>query len=133
MLLEQPPYCNVPARKNPAFFGRVEELLCLSSTLKPQSPPNELICSCIYGLSGAGKTQLALEFAHRHIQNYEVILWVSAETPVKISQAFTIFARELGLSDSSLEHADQLRDMVLRCLATKRRKSMVIQTIFVEP
>ncbi|KAJ4386491.1 hypothetical protein N0V93_009388 [Gnomoniopsis smithogilvyi] len=122
MLLEQPSYYNLPVRRNPAFFGRVEELRRLSSIFKPQSPPKDLTCCCIYGLSGVGKTQLTLEFAHRQIGNYEAILWVPAETPVKISQAFTAFSRALGLSDDSLQHADQLKDLVMRWLSTRRRR-----------
>ncbi|KAJ4416303.1 hypothetical protein N0V82_006833 [Gnomoniopsis sp. IMI 355080] len=116
MLLQQTPYCNLPTSRNPAFFGRAEELTRLSSILQPQSPPEHLTYSCIYGLSGAGKTQLALEFAYRNIRSYEAILWVSAETPGKIAQAFTTFARTLELSDPSLQHADHLKDMAMRLL-----------------
>lgn len=124
MLIKQLPFYNLPARRNPAFFGRLNELQRLKSVFKPQSPPKELVCSCIYGLSGAGKTQLALEYAHCHIQEYEAILWVAAETPVKISQAFTAFARGLGLCDPSLQYADQLKDIVLRWLFAKDKKGM---------
>lgn len=125
MLLEQRTYSNLPAKQNSAFFGRAEEFERLTSIIQPQAPPEHLTYSCIYGLSGAGKTQLALEFAHRHIGIYQAILWVSAETPGKIAQAFTTFACEFGLSDPSLQHADQLKDMVMQWLCKKRKKSMM--------
>lgn len=124
MFLEQSPYYKLPARKNSAFFGRTEELQRLACLMNPQSSSTDLICSCIHGLSGAGKTQLVLECAHRHIMDYQAILWVPAETPVKISQAFTTFARELDLADPSLQHTDQLKDLVMRWLSIKTKNGM---------
>lgn len=130
MLLKQLPYYNLPARKNPAFFGRVDELSRLTSSLQPRSPPKELACSCIYGLSGAGKTQVVLQFAHNHLEDYEAILWVAAETPMKIARAFITFAHELGLSDPSLQHPDQLRDVVVRWLSAKGRNSTIFSLYY---
>lgn len=125
MFLEQSPYYRLPARKNSAFFGRTEELQRLECVMGQQSPYTDLICSCIHGLSGAGKTQLVLEFVHRHIADYQAILWVPAETPVKISQAFTPFARELDLADPSLQHTDQLKDIMMRWLSIRTKKGML--------
>lgn len=34
---------------------------------------------CINGTSGIGKTELALEFAHRYSQRYKMVLWVGGE------------------------------------------------------
>lgn len=124
MFLEQPPYYKLPTRKNTAFFGRTEELQRLSSVMRPQSPSTDLVCSCIHGVSGVGKTQLILNFAHCHVEDYQAILWVAAETPVKISQAFTTFAQDLYLADPSLQHADQLKDAVLRWLTVKTKKGI---------
>lgn len=132
MLLDQSPYHKLPARKNSAFFGRTEELQRLSLVLQPKSPSTDLICSCVHGLSGAGKTQLVLEFTYRHIEDYQAILWVPSETPVKISQAFNTFARELGLAGPSLQHTDQLKDIVLRWLSVKTKKGMTIQNSTIE-
>lgn len=126
MCLEQSPYYRLPATKNTAFFGRAEELQRLECVMNSQSPSADLICSCIHGLSGAGKTQLALEFAHRHVKDYQAIMWVAAETPAKISHAFTTFARELGLTDPSLQHTDQLKDIVMRWLSIKTKKGMAM-------
>lgn len=129
MLLDQSPYHKLPARKNSAFFGRTEELQRLTSVMHPQSPSTDLLCSCIHGLSGAGKTQLVLEFAYCHIEDYQAILWVPAETPVKISQAFTIFARDLGLAVPSLQHTDQLKDLVLRWLSIRTKKGTAVLSL----
>ncbi|KAK2971951.1 hypothetical protein RJ640_004971 [Escallonia rubra] len=34
---------------------------------------------CLSGAPGVGKTELALEFAHRHSQRYKMVLWVGGE------------------------------------------------------
>lgn len=34
---------------------------------------------CVSGISGVGKTELALEFAHRYSQRYKMVLWVGGE------------------------------------------------------
>jgi tetratricopeptide (TPR) repeat protein len=62
------------ASRNPQFVGRkailqeVWDKLCFHATV------------ALSGLGGMGKTQTALEFAHRHRHEYQAVLWCLADT-----------------------------------------------------
>ncbi|KAK0732169.1 hypothetical protein B0H67DRAFT_475065 [Lasiosphaeris hirsuta] len=117
MLLSKLPFQNLPAGQNPRFFGREAELTRLEEYLSPGMEPERLSCSCIYGLVGFGKTEIALEFAFRNLDVYDAILWVAAETQAKLLESFSVIARKLNLVDEwSVHHSDQCRDLVWQWL-----------------
>ncbi len=53
--------------------------------------------TALHGLGGVGKTQLAVEYAHRHGANYEAVLWVDAEQTSLIAGQLAALAGRLGL------------------------------------
>jgi tetratricopeptide (TPR) repeat protein len=62
---------------NPCFVGRVEILTQLASALSPA-----LATAAVTGIGGMGKTQLALEFAHRYGRFfYGGVFWISMGDP----------------------------------------------------
>ncbi|KAL9097432.1 MAG: hypothetical protein Q9165_000328 [Trypethelium subeluteriae] len=109
MLLRREPFDNLPTIKNNSFHGRTAELQRLEQRLKPGTPPEKLLTACLCGLGGVGKTQIALEFAYRFIEDYDAILWISAENSLKLGDSFSAIAHDLGLADNSIQNPNQLR------------------------
>lgn len=85
---------KVPPR-NPHFTGRAGVLEQLHSRL--HSGENLLVVQALFGLGGVGKTQLAIEYAHRYAEDYTVAWWVDAEQPVLIPDQLVLLAGRLGL------------------------------------
>jgi tetratricopeptide (TPR) repeat protein len=89
---------NLPLIPNKNFVGREDELRQLHQIFSSQ--PDTLAISqppqSIWGLGGIGKTQLALEYVHRHPAEYQGIFWVDAAGN-DITSAIAKLARELQL------------------------------------
>jgi predicted ATPase len=51
----------------------------------------------LYGLGGVGKTQLALEYAHRFAADYDLVWWIDAKQLVLIPEQLAALAARLGL------------------------------------
>src|SRR6266849_7126398 len=65
-----PPIWSVPYRRNPFFTGREEILAHLYTVLRSSRTAALTQPQAISGLGGIGKTQIALEYAHRYRDNY---------------------------------------------------------------
>jgi hypothetical protein len=90
-----PQVWNAPAR-NASFTGRNEVLNALRDQLLGSSQA-VVLPRALYGYGGVGKTQVALEYAHRYMAEYEIVWWVSAEQQELINPAFAELAARLGL------------------------------------
>jgi tetratricopeptide (TPR) repeat protein len=84
---------NLPYNSlGPLFKGRDDALAQLRQRV--QSSPRQ----SIHGMSGVGKTRLAIEYAWRHASDYEVaLLFASASTPVNLLTSLTGFCNPLVL------------------------------------
>jgi hypothetical protein len=85
---------NVPAR-NPHFTGRAQMLSGLRQRLRVGE--HTLVVQSLYGLGGVGKTQLAVEYAHRFAADYQLVWWIDAEQPVLLGTQLAQLAESLGL------------------------------------
>jgi hypothetical protein len=83
---------GVPAR-NPGFRGREELLLFMRHALTGE---DKATAQALVGMAGAGKTQIAIEYAHRFAADYDIIWWVGSERPESIATQFMTLA--VGLS-----------------------------------
>jgi CO dehydrogenase nickel-insertion accessory protein CooC1/tetratricopeptide (TPR) repeat protein len=90
-----PPIWNVPAR-NADFTGRGATLEKLRDKLAGGGVA-VVVAQALYGLGGVGKTQLALEYAHRFMADYDLVWWVPSERADQISLALAELARKMGL------------------------------------
>ena len=90
-----PPIWSVPAR-NADFTGRGAMLELLRDKLAGGGVA-VVVAQALYGLGGVGKTQLALEYAHRFMADYDLVWWVPSERAEEISLALAELARKLGL------------------------------------
>jgi len=56
-----------------------------------------LVVQALYGLGGVGKTQLAIEYAHRFAADYDLVWWIDAEQPAFIGEQLAALAASLNL------------------------------------
>jgi hypothetical protein len=97
-----PEVASQPVRlaPRPVFLAGREELLAdLDARLtskQGQSGPR-LVALC--GLGGAGKTSVAVEYAHRHLAEVAVCWQFPAEDPAVLAAEFAVLAAQLGARD----------------------------------
>jgi DNA-binding SARP family transcriptional activator len=111
-----PEVWKVPMR-NPHFTGRTGMLDQLRQRLR--SGEGTLVVQALYGLGGVGKTQLAIEYAHRFAADYDLVWWIDAEQPVFIAGQLAQLGNKLNLPPRPTV-ADTV-DLVLAELRRRRR------------
>jgi tetratricopeptide (TPR) repeat protein len=89
-----PPVWNVGPR-NARFVGRGAALASVAERLRSGEVA---VVQALHGMGGVGKSQLAIEYAHRHAGSYDVVWWVNAEETGLIGEQFAALAAELGLT-----------------------------------
>jgi hypothetical protein len=92
----RPTIFEVPPR-SPHFTGRGDLLQTLRKLLVETNAGTVVPASAIHGLGGVGKTQLAVEYAHRYAADYDLVWWIPAEQPATISGRLAVLGRRLGL------------------------------------
>ena len=99
---------NVPAR-NPGFTGREDILAAVREALLTGG---NAVVQALHGMGGVGKTQLAVEYAHKFADSYDLVWWIAAEQAELITGQFAALADDLGCVKPGTE-LDTLRRAVL--------------------
>jgi tetratricopeptide (TPR) repeat protein len=142
--------CNVPGRSYNQFVGREKEIQDVRRFL---SPRHRVGVICLSGIAGVGKSTLAIEVAHRYIdeaissrsdEHFEAIVWVTAKQTELMSQGLTMrpptTLRDLesvyrALADvldhpgitRAASHED--RDILVNSLLSERRTLLILDNL----
>ncbi|MFO0590333.1 MAG: effector-associated domain EAD1-containing protein [Polyangiaceae bacterium] len=94
----------VPYASDVAFVGRNADIEALDRALKPSDSGVRRVA--LVGMGGVGKTQLAVEYVHRHRADYPGgVYWVNGAAPL-VAEIATITER-LGLRDDRAPEAER--------------------------
>ena len=96
---------------NPDFVGRGPVLEQLRAQLTESRETVTAVPVALHGMSGVGKTQVAIEYVHRYADEYELVWWIDARCEAAITASLTTLAQRLRLD---ADHPDA----VLELLAT---------------
>ena len=94
---------NVPFARNPYFTERQEALQTLFNRLHDPARYDGVRVEGVYGLGGCGKTQVAVEYAHRFRENYKAVFWIRAGSTTQIRESIKEVASELGIPDRGID------------------------------
>jgi hypothetical protein len=110
---------GVPPR-NFNFTGREDLLRQLEERLEPGATA-AVLPQALQGLGGVGKSQLAVEYAYRHRNDFDLIWWIPAEEQVQIQTALVELGQRLELGVGS--EANVAVNMVVDALRGSARAS----------
>jgi transcriptional regulator with XRE-family HTH domain len=123
------PLWTVPFPRNPGFTGREEILHVLHTRLTTQLPTPISQATALCGLGGIGKTQVAIEYAHRYAQEYHAVFWLAAETSESLMASLQQIAEQLQLSERQAAKQTQMVMAVQRWLATHSQWLLIADNV----
>ncbi|MCP4420067.1 MAG: hypothetical protein GY805_25975 [Chloroflexi bacterium] len=78
-----------------------------------------VVTQAIAGLGGGGKTQLALEYCRRHLGDYSLIYWLTAEKEITLAESINSLGLALHLPIQQLTDPQARLAAVKQALAAK--------------
>jgi len=113
---------GVPTR-NKNFTGRDDILARLRqgassriTAVLPEKDPNVPLPQGVHGMGGVGKTALAIEYAHRFGQDYDLVWWIPADQLPSVRGSLATLAARLGVEAQPAAGIDGLITAVLDAL-----------------
>jgi tetratricopeptide (TPR) repeat protein len=106
----------IPFSRNHRFVGQESHLAKLEAKLFSNEQTTTTLA--IVGLGGTGKSQLALEVAHRTRQNNKhcSVFWINASNQDSLYQSYASVAQKLGVAGWDNDQID-MKQLARRCVA----------------
>src|SRR2546421_7324313 len=116
MGVEQVQLWTLPFPRNPYFTGRDETPTRIHTFLQAQQAVYVSQPVAISGLGGIGKTQIATEYAYRYAHEYQLVLWVQADTRDTLTSNYVTLAQLLTLPERDEQDQSIIVEAVKRWL-----------------
>ncbi|MFV2178192.1 FxSxx-COOH system tetratricopeptide repeat protein [Actinomadura sp. LOL_016] len=100
--------------RNINFTGREELLNRLRAGISRQV--TAVVPHALQGYGGVGKTQMAVEYAHRYKGDYDVVWWIPSDQPSLVRPTLAALAPHLGLPPVGTMGVEEAAGAVLDCL-----------------
>ncbi|MFS8086121.1 MAG: TIR domain-containing protein, partial [Acidobacteriota bacterium] len=113
-----PSVWNIPHNRNPNFTGRDDVLTEIRRNLT-EGKPHRLV-QVVHGLGGVGKTQIAVEYAYRHMDDYDVVWWIRSEEHSTLTHDMAALATDLTLQQENAKEQQVIVDAVRKWLGQNR-------------
>jgi transcriptional regulator with XRE-family HTH domain len=117
---------NLPFLRNLYFTGRERVLAQLHHALTGYNIVAVTQTRVMSGLGGIGKTQIAVEYAYRFAQEYDVVLWVRADSREVLVSNMAALAGLLGLPIQDETDQPRLAKAVKRWLETQDQQTWLL-------
>jgi hypothetical protein len=116
---------SIPFSRNESFVGRMSQLAKLEAKLFSNNQTATTLA--IVGLGGTGKSQLALEVAHRtRLKNKNcLVFWMDASDIDSLYRSYASVARKLSISGYDDDQVD-IKQVAKRCIAAIRARQCLL-------
>ncbi|KAJ8130610.1 hypothetical protein O1611_g3019 [Lasiodiplodia mahajangana] len=124
----QTSFSTIPYQLNHGFYGREDQLHKINEAFPDQSSREEIRTVALWGAGGIGKSQIALEYAHRRLgSGTPVVLWISSETEAEVAKSIREAAVKLQLEGYSEKNTlEENRHIVFQWLQTSKTEWLMI-------
>ena len=120
---------NVPYPRNLFFTGREDILKRLYETLRQNQAAALTEAQAIVGLGGIGKTQTAVEYAYRYRHNYQIVLWIKADSPEVLVSDLVAAAGLLNLPEKDEQDQGRVVNAVKHWLEANTSWLLILDNV----
>jgi tetratricopeptide (TPR) repeat protein len=124
-----PPGSRLPFGRNALFTGRKRHLIALARALLYVEPSSTHVTRTVQGMGGIGKTQLAVEFAHRYGRYFGGVHWLDCAESDAISAEITSCGSKMQLRPWPRKRADQVERTLAAWSGIDRRRLVILDNL----